>query len=961
MRQLCRQYLLALSVVLLAVGCAHKPSEPIANNEVVKSDNEVVKSDNDSRLYRYIELPNKLKVLLISDTDTDKAAASLDIHVGSRQDPKQYQGLAHFLEHMLFLGTEKYPEAGEYQAFISANSGSHNAYTSFEHTNYFFDIDPEQFEPALDRFSQFFVAPLFTEEYVEREKNAVHSEYAAKIKDEYRRGADVFKTVINQQHPFAKLSVGTLDTLATDGDSGSLRDQLLTFYGQHYSANIMTLVLIGSGSLSELEAMARQKFSAIKNTNQQLEPIKQPLFSEGSLPLRVQIKPEKSLRQLSITFPTDDDIDLYRQKPMHYLGNILGHEGKGSLLSHLKGQGWVEGLSAGLGLSYRGGAMFNVTVNLTKSGTEHTEQIIDAVFQAINAVGTAKGRSRLFYEQKALSEQQFRYQEKASPIRYVSSLASGMHYYSRQDILSGPYLMTEYDGSLQDHYLSFLIPENSVITLTAPTAETDQTTHFYHVDYSVKPVSREQITRWKQAGTNPDIYLPDVNPFIADDLSIIQAPTTQDAPQLILDKPGLRLWYQTSDVFRSPKGSILFSVESPVASDIAEHKAKMRLLIALMSDELNELSYPAMLAGLGYSLAPTMRGFSVSINGFSDKQDLLLQKILGVLDTPTLNLERFENIKSEHIRQLENTNKRQPYQLITGELPDLLYQNSWNNEQLLAVYRSISLAQIKAYKQLLFAAGKVDVLIYGNYKKPEAIDFANNIGKTLLKEPVLPKVMMVAQLPDKIRSRQIKSDYDDASLVVYLQAKDLDKSRRAALGVSAQIMRSDFYTRLRTEKQLGYIVSSGAYPVLDVPGVFFLVQSPVVGPKQLEREIQQFIQQRADDLATITEADFNQHRNALLLRLSEAPQNLWEQSERYWKDIGQGYYQFDFRQQLIAAMEALSFEQWLRFFVEDVVDNKRRIAIYTTGKFAGKEEGVSGAAITDVESFKTAVPYYSFP
>ena len=91
----------------------------------------LVKSENDQRLYRYLTLENQMQVLLVSDPGADKAAVSLDVNVGSRQDPSDYQGLAHFLEHMLFLGTDKYPEADDYQNFISSHSGNHNAYTAF--------------------------------------------------------------------------------------------------------------------------------------------------------------------------------------------------------------------------------------------------------------------------------------------------------------------------------------------------------------------------------------------------------------------------------------------------------------------------------------------------------------------------------------------------------------------------------------------------------------------------------------------------------------------------------------------------------------------------------------------------------------------------------------------------------------------------------------------------------------
>ena len=119
-----------------------------------------VQSPNDDYGYRYLLLDNQMPVLLISDPDAPKAAASLDVMVGSGDNPPGRGGLAHFLEHMLFLGTDKYPDAAEYEQYITEHGGSRNAYTSFEHTNYFFDIDAGHLPGALDRFAQFFISPF---------------------------------------------------------------------------------------------------------------------------------------------------------------------------------------------------------------------------------------------------------------------------------------------------------------------------------------------------------------------------------------------------------------------------------------------------------------------------------------------------------------------------------------------------------------------------------------------------------------------------------------------------------------------------------------------------------------------------------------------------------------------------------------------------------------------------------
>ena len=152
-------------VTLVLLACSTLPGAAVQPSQ----------SPNDDNAYRFITLENQLQVLLISDPETKKAAAALDVMVGSGDNPPGREGLAHFLEHMLFLGTDKYPDAAEYEEYTTEHGGTRNAYTSSEHTNYFFDIDQAFLPEALDRFAQFFIAPRFDAQYVLREKNAVEA------------------------------------------------------------------------------------------------------------------------------------------------------------------------------------------------------------------------------------------------------------------------------------------------------------------------------------------------------------------------------------------------------------------------------------------------------------------------------------------------------------------------------------------------------------------------------------------------------------------------------------------------------------------------------------------------------------------------------------------------------------------------------------------------------------------
>jgi hypothetical protein len=110
------------------------------------SETRVIRPPLDKRQYETYTLPNGLKVLLCSDPTSTAAAVGMNVHVGACSDPVEIPGLAHFCEHMLFLGTEKYPDEDSFAKFLSANGGINNAFTDseashmkhFEHAMFFY-------------------------------------------------------------------------------------------------------------------------------------------------------------------------------------------------------------------------------------------------------------------------------------------------------------------------------------------------------------------------------------------------------------------------------------------------------------------------------------------------------------------------------------------------------------------------------------------------------------------------------------------------------------------------------------------------------------------------------------------------------------------------------------------------------------------------------------------------------
>ena len=165
---------------------------------------DALKSSLDTHKYKYksIILDNKMECIIISDPSTDISATALSVGVGYFEDGSVY-GLAHFVEHMLFMGSKKYPMENYYHKFISNSGGESNAHTTSDHTCYYFSCLSTYFDNAIDIFSRFFIDPLLSKESINRELNAVNSEHQKNITADDWRYHQILKCVANKKHPFS--------------------------------------------------------------------------------------------------------------------------------------------------------------------------------------------------------------------------------------------------------------------------------------------------------------------------------------------------------------------------------------------------------------------------------------------------------------------------------------------------------------------------------------------------------------------------------------------------------------------------------------------------------------------------------------------------------------------------------------------------------------------------------------
>lgn len=133
------------------------------------------KAKKDTRQYQAIRLDNDMVVLLVSDPQAVKSLSALVVPVGSLQDPADHQGLAHFLEHMTLMGSQKYPQPDSLAEFLP-HGGSHNASTAPYRTAFYLEVENDALDGAVDRPADAIAAPLLDKKYADRERNAVNAE-----------------------------------------------------------------------------------------------------------------------------------------------------------------------------------------------------------------------------------------------------------------------------------------------------------------------------------------------------------------------------------------------------------------------------------------------------------------------------------------------------------------------------------------------------------------------------------------------------------------------------------------------------------------------------------------------------------------------------------------------------------------------------------------------------------------
>ncbi|PWN29969.1 hypothetical protein BDZ90DRAFT_229012 [Jaminaea rosea] len=941
------------------------------------------KSLLDDRQYRIVCLANGLEVLLIHDPATDKASAAMDIRVGHLSDPEDFQGLAHFCEHLLFMGTEKYPRENEYSEFLSNHSGSSNAYTGMDNTNYFFDVGHSHLEGALDRFSQFFLTPLFDASCTEREIRAVDSEHKKNLQSDAWRAFQLEKSLSDPTHPYSHFGTGSAKTLWDEPRQRGqdVRDELLRFHERYYSANVMKLVVLGRESLDQLTEWAVDKFSGVRNKGLAAPSWPTSPLGKEQMSTQVFFRTVKDIRLLDISFPIPDQSPLFRSKPGQFISHFIGHEGQGSILSHLKKRGWANHLSAGGTNGADGFEFFKISIDLTKDGLQHYQDVVSAVFRYLDLLKQSSIPEWTYKEVASLCDLAFRFKEKVPPSSYTSGLSSQMQInYPREWVLSGPYLTREFDQDLIRNTLACLSPERCRVSIAAQECPDgskawDQKEKWYGTEYKLTPLPTNLLTSSAAADASmsstqsfEDLSLPEPNSFIPQSFDVANGGSKQQGPFRPTKRPVLlkhtqlsRLWHKMDDQFFLPKANVFTLLRSPLIDATPANAVKSRVFVELLKDALTEYSYDAELAGLGYNIEAQADGFGISVDGYNDKLPVLLGHILKAVRNFEVDPARFEIIKDTVARGYENFRLEAPYQHANYYTTYLTVERIWTPEEKLRELKRMQSSDVQRFIPDLLARLHIEMLAHGNLTSSQATSLVDLAESTLQAQPLSPAELisprsLLLPVPSETRWRkQVKNPENvNSSIEVYCQVGDVgDARKRATLGLLSQIASEPVFDQLRTKEQLGYLVFSSARKSVGSMGFRVLVQSER-DASYLESRIEAFFEQFKGILENMSAEEFEKQRTSLINKKLEVVKNLVEESTRFWFHIHSGYFDFLQREIDVEHLRSLNKQDVLDLFMRHIHPSspeRAKLAVHIQSQVKPKAFSIAAA-----QALKAAFP-----
>ena len=301
----------------------------------------------------HLTLANGLRVSLRHAPRLKRSAAVLRVAAGSHDVPVAWPGLAHFLEHLLFLGTERFPTEEGLMAYVQRHGGQVNASTRERTTDFFFELPLPTFADGLERLADMLTHPRLNLDDQRREREVLHAEFLAWSQDAKAQQHVALMNGLAADHPLQGFHAGNRDSLPVEHEA--FQQALRAFHQRFYQSGQMTLCLAGPQPLAVLETLARRFADALT-----------------SAPLYPQEPPPALMTDVARSYQHIDGNHLHHvmicdapREALDFLCLWLNAAAPGGLLAELKTQELATALQASVPYHFAGQALLAIDFSLS--------------------------------------------------------------------------------------------------------------------------------------------------------------------------------------------------------------------------------------------------------------------------------------------------------------------------------------------------------------------------------------------------------------------------------------------------------------------------------------------------------------------------------------------------------------------------------------------------------------------
>ena len=902
-------------------------------------------------------LPNGASVLVVEDKDCTTPAAAMTVAVGQNNDPTDFPGLAHFCEHMLFMGTAKYPSEDAYSTAVSKSGGHSNAWTDLDTTTYYFTSGAASYKEVLEMFLDFFVAPSFNASAVDRELNAVHSEDEKNHSVDFWRLDELFRGMFSPNHPRHYYGNGNLTTLKEEPEAKglSVHDALKSFFAKYYVAPSCALVLYSAEPAETLIAAVAPALSALRAGT----PAPRAFLPAGTAsPLRQEavgkwynVVTTRKERCLRTSWVVPDGFASWKSKPAGYISHILGHEVKGSIVAILRERGWATDLSASSQRAIDDGFReVAVMVVLTPAGVANALGVVGLIFEAIEMMRRHKSVPADHYKElKQSSLTSYELSSTGRAENYASSLSTSACRHGVEHASDGPYLFLEDDCEATMRLLEHLTVEQCVVTFESGDPEAfakdkasfgadafvgepvlNNVTRFHSMPYSVCDIPGAQMQQWGKealaaATLSEGLRLPDPNPFFAEDFAVHQPPAANGEPTRLEMKYGYALVKRNEAHLMKPLMAV--TVNTFFSNNSSPEAFFFRRVMINMADVAAvDTTYMAELASLNFSIANGSIGLIINASGPSATLPAFAAATLKQLlseaflrQTPEL----FATYKQKALISLKGTAEAQPCALANIEIANFYKRHPsplWHEQIAFATSEGCTYEAYCAFVKASLEAMRCEVVVDGNLPSVEA---ARGIIIDAIDEALASTGARVAQNEEFVPFRDIyapralgggelylhrmkpfSATNVNAAMVCHLYVGPAAPEHWAMVQTMANLMESHFFAALRTREALGYIVQSYRAKAAEREAtIVFAAQSAVAGPMYLYSRLHAFLDAfGAQFMATLQQKDVDTAIAGVIASLSAPVTSVSSDAARVFGDRLCPY-GWDHREQQIAVLK----------------------------------------------------------